>query len=176
MTLPTTLIAGDTWEWETEYGDYPAGTWTATAYFENSAESFSVSSTADGTTHVFAAAATATDDFKPGSYYVQVRVVSGGESYTVESRWVEVKPDPASSVKFDHRSTARKSLDQARALLLAMTETGIYSGSIAGRSYTREQLPQLYQLIRDLEAQVRLEEQGSAAGVGRDIKVRYGLS
>jgi hypothetical protein len=174
MNLPSTLTAGDTWEWDAEYGDYPADTWTATAYFENSAESFSVASTADGTTHVFAALATATDDYKAGSYYVQVRVVSGAESYTVETGWVTVGADPASAVKVDHRSWARRTLDAVEAFLEGNATTAQQSMSIAGRSISRWSLAELLQFRSQLRGEVRTEEQGANAGLGRDIKVRYG--
>jgi hypothetical protein len=175
MNIPSTLVSGDTWEWDADYGDYPAGTWTATAYFENSAESFSVAATADGTTHAFAALATATDDYEAGSYYVQVRVVSGAESYTVESGWVTVTADPASGVKYDHRSWARRTLDAVEAFLEGNATTAQQSMSIAGRSISRWSISELMQFRSQLRGEVRTEEQGSNAGLGRDIKVRYGL-
>lgn len=174
MNIPASLIAGDTWEWSAGYGDYPAGTWAATAYFENSSEAFSVSSTADGTEHLFAAAAAATDDFKAGRYFVQVRVVSGSESYTVESGWCYVKTDPASSVKVDHRSWARRTLEAVEAFLEGNATTAQQSMSIAGRSISRWPISELMQFRNELRAEVRTEEQGSAAGLGRNIKVRYG--
>lgn len=176
MTLPSTLIAGDTWSWDADYGDYPAGTWTATAYFENSAESFSVSSTADGTTHDFAETAANSAALKAGRYYVQVRVVSGTSSATVESGWCEVKADPASAAKFDHRSWARRTLDAVEAFLEGNATTAQQSMSIAGRSISRWSIAELTQFRNELRAEVRTEEQGSRAGLGRDIKVRYGAS
>lgn len=175
MNIPSELIAGDTWEWSADYGDYPAGTWTATAYFQNAAEEFSVSSTADGTSHLFAAAATATDDFKAGRYFVQVRVVSGSELYTVESGWCDVKADPASAVKVDHRSWARRTLEAVEAFLEGNATTAQQSMSIAGRSISRWSIAELMQFRNQLRAEVRTEEQGSAAGLGRNIKVRYGV-
>lgn len=174
MNIPSSLIAGDTWEWEADYGDYPAGTWTATAYFENSAESFTVSSSASGTTHAFAETATNTAAFVAGSYYVRVRVVSGAESYTVESGWIEVTANPASSAKFDHRSWARRTLDAIEAFIEGNATTAQQSMSIAGRSISRWSLAELMQFRGQLRGEVRTEEQGTSAGLGRDIKVRYG--
>lgn len=172
MNIPLALVAGDTWSWDADYGDYPAGTWTATAYFENAAESFSVAATASGTTHAFAAAATATDDFKTGRYHVTVRVTAGAESYVVESGWCDVTPDPASSVKFDHRSWARRTLEAIEAFLEGNASTAQAAMSIAGRSISRWSLAELSQFRKELRGEVRSEEQGSNAGLGRDIKVR----
>lgn len=107
---------------------------------------------------------------------MQVRVAYSGESFVVESGWVEVKPDPASSVKFDHRSWARRTLDAVEAFLEGNATTAQQSMSIAGRSISRWSIAELTQLRNDLRAEVRTEEQGSRAGLGRDIKVRYGLS
>ena len=174
MNIPNTLIAGDTWSWEAEYGDYPAGTWTATAYFENATESFTVAASASGTTHVFAETATNTAAFVAGKYRVQVRVVSGAEKYVVEDGWCEVKPDPGSNVQHDFRSWARRTLDAVEAFLEGNATTAQQSMSIAGRSISRWSIAELMQFRAQLRGEVRTEEQGSAAGLGRDIKVRYG--
>lgn len=176
MSLPTTLIAGDAWQWDAEYGDYPAGTWTATAYFQNADNEFSVAAVADGTAFSFEAVAADTDDFKAGRYYVQVRVTDGTSPATVESGWVTVKADPASAVKVDHRSWARRTLDAVEAFLEGNATTAQQSISIAGRSISRWSLSELMQLRDQLRGEVRTEDHGSNAGLGRDIKVRYGLS
>lgn len=172
--IPTSLIAGDTWEWEADYGDYPAGTWTATAYFENAAESFTVSSAASGTSHAFAETATNTAALVAGKYRVQVRVASGAERYVVETGWCEVVADPASNAKVDPRSWARRTLDAVEAFLEGNATTAQQSMSIAGRSISRWSIAELMQFRAQLRGEVRTEEHGSNAGLGRDIKVRYG--
>jgi hypothetical protein len=174
MSIPSSLVAGDSWEWTAEYGDYPAGTWTATAYFQNADNEFSFPAVADGTTHSFEAAATATDDYKPGRYYVQVRVTDGSSPVVVDSGWCEVIADPASGVKVDHRSWARRTLDAVEAFIEGNATTAQQAISIAGRSISRYPLTELLQLRSQLRGEVRTEEQGENAGLGRDIKVRYG--
>jgi len=174
VNIPSTLVAGDTWQWDADYGDYPRPTWVATAYFENAAESFSVASTANGTAQRFAATAATTATLKAGQYYVQVRVTDGASPATVESGWCEIKADPASAVKIDHRSWARRTLDAVEAFLEGNATTAQQSMSIAGRSISRWSISELMQFRNELRGEVRAEEQGSAAGLGRDIKVRYG--
>jgi len=174
VNIPSSLTAGDTWSWTAEYGDYPAGTWTATAYFENSAESFEVSSSADGTAHAFAETAAISADLGAGKYHVSVRVTDGSSSYVAETGWCEVKADPAAAAKVDHRSWARRTLDAVEAFIEGNATTAQQSMSIAGRSISRWSISELMQLRSELRGEVRTEEQGSSAGLGRDIKVRYG--
>jgi hypothetical protein len=171
--IQSSLVAGDTWQWDAEY-DYPAPTWVATAYFENAAESFSVASTANGTAHRFSAAAAVTAEFKPGSYFVQVRVTFGSESHTVESGWTDVRPDPAGSTKVDHRTWARRTLEAIEAFLEGNATTAQQAITVGGRSISRWSIPQLLEWREKLQAEVAGEEQGSAAGLGRDVKTRYG--
>jgi hypothetical protein len=172
MNIPTALVVGDTWQWDADYGDYPRPTWSATAYFENAAESFSVASTANGTAQRFSALATATDDFKAGRYHVSVRVTDGVSVKVAETGWCDVAPDPASGAKVDHRSWARRTLDAIEAFLEGNATTAQQSISIAGRSISRWSVAELMQWRDKLRAEVRAEEQGSAAGLGRDIRVR----
>jgi hypothetical protein len=174
VNIPKVLIAGDSWKWTADYGDFPAPTWDATAYFENAAQSFEVAASASGTSQVFAETAGNTAGLKAGSYYVQVRVTDGGESKTVEASWCDVKTNPAGEAKVDHRSWARRTLDAIEAFLEGNATTAQASVSIGGRTLSRWSLAELMQLRDQLKAEVRTEEQGSQAGLGRDIKVRYG--
>lgn len=173
MNIPGSLVAGDTWSWSAEYGDYPAPTWVATAYFENASESFEVSSTQSGTAHAFGETAANTAAVKAGSYRVQIRVVSGAVAHTVESGWCEVQADPAGEGKVDHRSWARRTLEAIEGFLEGNATTAQQAITIGGRSISRWSVPELMEWRDKLRAEVRVEEQGSAAGLGRDIKVRY---
>lgn len=171
MNIPQTLVAGNTWQWDADYPDYPQPTWTATAHFENGAKSFSIASVANGTAHRFAAAASATADFVAGRYYAQVQVTNGTIVHTVESGWVDVLPKLGTPR--DHRSWARRTLDAIEAFLEGNASTAQQSMTIAGRSISRWSIPELTQWREKLVAEVRAEEQASNAGLGRDIKVRF---
>lgn len=172
MNIPQSLVAGDTWQWDADYGDYPRPTWTATAYFENATQSFSVASTASGTAQRFASTAAASAAFKVGRYHVSVRVTDGTSVYVAESGWCDVTPDPASSVKFDHRSWARRTLEAIEAFLEGNASTAQASSTVAGQAISRWSIAELSQFRKELRGEVRAEEQGSAAGLGRDIRVR----
>lgn len=172
--LPTDLIAGNTWQWDREYGDYPVTTWTATAYFEKAGKTFSVAATVSESAHRFTIAAATTSGYPPGRYQIRVRVTNGSQVFIAESGWCEVDVDPAAAGSYDPRTWARRTLDAVEAFLAGNATTAQQSMSIQGRSISRWSLAELTQWRKDLRQEVKTEEQGSRAGVGRDIRVRFG--
>lgn len=172
--IPTTFVAGTTWIWDRDYSDFPRPTYTATAYFENAAEKFNVASTVNGTAQRFTIAAATTTAYKAGRYRVRVSVTDGSSVYIAETVWIEVEDGPTTAGTPDPRSWARRTLDAVEAFLEGNASTAQQSMSIQGRSISRWSLSELLQFRNDLRNEVRAEESGSAAGLGRDIKVRYG--
>lgn len=175
-SIPSEFIAGDTWRWTRDFADYPAGTWTVTYYFENSAQTFNVAGVASGTSHDFTIAAAATAAYKPGRYYWSARATDGTivETIAGESGWIEVKVDPAAAGTKDRRSWARRTLEAVEAFLEGNASTAQASMSLGGRSLSRWSLAELQQWRNDLRQEVRTEEAGANAGLGRNIKVRFG--
>lgn len=171
--LPTALIAGNTWQWDREYGDYPASTWTATAYFENKAKTFSTVGVASGSAHRFTIAAATSAAYPPGRYKVSVRVTDGSQVFIAETGYCEVEADPAAAGTRDTRSWARRTLDAVEAFLEGNASTAQQSMSIQGRSISRWSLPELTAWRDSLKLEVQKEQQGSRAGAGRNLKVRY---
>lgn len=174
-SVPAGLIAGDTWDWVRDLPDYPAGTWTLTYRFECEAGEFNVVATADGTAHSVTIAATDTAGYAPGRYHWSARAVSGAISKTVpnEEGWLDVAPNPAATGKRDWRSDARKTLDAVRATLHGHATSGQLSMSLGGRSISRIPLSELRQYEKDLKVEVRTEEKGEQAGLGRNIRTRF---
>jgi hypothetical protein len=173
-TLPTELIAGNTWQWDRDYGDYPQPTWSATAYFEKHGKAFNVAATQSGTTQRFTIAAATTATYPAGRYRVRVRVTDGSQVFIAESGWCEVQIDPAAAGTTDTRTDARKMLDAINAFLIGNASTAQASMTIGGRQISRWPLEELRKWRTELKAEVRTEEQGGAAGRGRQIKVRLG--
>lgn len=173
-SLPSVLIAGNTWQWDREYSDYPAGTWTATAYFENQSKTFSAAGVAEATAHRFTIAAATTAGYPAGRYRVRVRVTDGSQVFIAETVHVDVDLDPAAAGTADTRSWARRTLDAVEAFLEGNASTAQQSMTIQGRSISRWSLPELTKWREQLRAEVRTEERGTRAGAGRNIKVRYG--
>jgi hypothetical protein len=173
-TLPTELLAGNSWQWDRDYGDYPQPTWTATAYFEKAGKTFGVAATASGTAQRFTIAAATTATYPPGRYRIRVRATDGSQVFVAESGWCQVEVDPAAAGTYDTRTDARKMLDAINAFLIGNASTAQASMSIAGRQISRWPLAELTKWRDQLKTEVRTEEQGSRAGAGRNLKVRYG--
>ena len=168
--LPTDLVAGNTWQWDRDYGDYPAPTWSATAYFENQAKTFSVAATAEGTAHRFTIAAATSAAYLPGRYKVSVRVTDGSQVFIAEIGYCEVEIDPAAAGTHDTRSWARRTLEAVEAFLEGNATTAQQSMSVGGRQISRWSLPDLTKWREQLKQEVRTE--GRPAGSGRYIRVR----
>lgn len=178
-TEPTTLVRGDSTKWTKAISQYlPADGWTLTYYFVSSLGASNVvgSNNGDGTWLVTVAT---TDSLKLGAGLWQWAAVltKAAERITIEQGELEVLNGfaTASSAGFDSRSMARQQLDAVEALILARTTGGLVTSvSINGRSVSNEPIATLIQLRDDLRQRVKIEEGGSAAGLGRQIRVRYG--
>jgi len=172
-SLPSELVAGDTWSWTRDLGDYPADTWTATVYFEASQGAFSAAASASGTTHSFTIAAATTTTYVPGLYGWRLRVTDGTTTTTVESGMVTVLVDPAKAGKTDTRSWARRTLEAVEAFLEGNASTAQASMSVAGRQISRWSLTELAAWRDKLRGEIRAETSSAKGGKGRDIKVRF---
>jgi hypothetical protein len=172
--VPSELVAGDTWAWTRDLSDYPAGTWTLTYYLRKDDKLLTVVAGASGTTHSVSVLAATTAAYPAGRYKLQARVVNGAISYTLddEARWVDVLPNPAAAGNSDPRSWAARTLAAVEAFLEGNATTAQASMSINGRAISRWTLAELRQWRDQLRGEVRAEEQGANAGLGRDIKVR----
>lgn len=182
MTTPTQvpdeLIAGDTWEWTRDLSDYPASTHSAAWYFEKVDQNFSVSAgeTGDMFTGTVAAATSAT--YRAGRYRWRLVVTRTADSVrkTVESGWIEVRPDPAAAGNVDHRTTARVMLDNIDAYLKDPTNLAASSYAIGGRSLSRWSRADLLVERSQLMAQVMREERAERATRGEALpghRVRF---
>lgn len=171
--VPSSLIAGDTWTFTRGYGDYPQPTWVATLYAEFSGSQFSIPAVASGTSQSFAATAAATGGYKTGRYKWWVRVTDGTSSYTVESGWFDVTPDPAATGTRDQRSQTRRTLDALNCTLEGRASSDQLAMTINGRSLSRIPLQELVAWRDRLRQEVRTEELGVTGGNGRNIKVSF---
>lgn len=172
--VPAQLIAGDTWEWTRDLTDYPRTTWTATYYFENKDKTFNVAGTGSTSVHSFSIAAATTAGYPAGRYKYRLRVTDGTTVKSIEEGWVDVETDPAAAGTRDVRSDARKMLDALNATLVGKATNDQLAMSIQGRSLSRMQPSELMNWRDRLRAEVRAEEQADNAGLGRNIRVRFG--
>lgn len=172
-TVPANLVAGDTWSFALTDSEHSAPVWSANIYFENAAGSFSAASADDGENHSFVIAAATTATYAHGSYKWFIRVNDGTTLLTVAQGWIDIAPNPASSVAHDHRSFARKTLDDLETYLRTRAMTAQLSIAIRDRSISRDDIAELRAWRTELRNEVRAEQSAANGGKGRNIKVRF---
>lgn len=175
-TVPTQMVAGDTWRFIRDLSDYPAPTWTVTYYFENQVKQFSQAAVASGTMQSVTIDSATTATIPPGRYRWFARGVSAGITETIknENGWFDVLPDIGATGTHDHRSDARKMLDAINATLIGKATDDQLAMAINGRSISRIPLPELTQWRAQLRTEVSSEESVTGASNSRYIKVRLG--
>ena len=182
MTTPTQvpdeLIAGDTWTWERELSDYPAGTYSGVWYFEKEDYNFSVTAGADGTKHTATVTASASAAYRAGRYRWRFVVTSGStrKSPAEEVGWLSVQPNPAIAGNVDYRTTAKIVLDMIDTYLRDSSNLTAASYSLGGRSLSRwprtDLLAERSKWVAEVAAEQRREKLAAGVGVGR-IQVRF---
>lgn len=179
-TEPTEIRAGDLWEWRREdlTSDYPASSWTLTYRFKNAAGGFEVVATADGDHFAASVAAATSAAIASGVYAWQARVVSGLESYTIDTGETEVLPNlfaGTASAASDQRTHARRTLEAIEAVIEGRATTDQQQYSIAGRSLTRIPIAELLAFRDRYRMAVAREDQANGVpnNYGRDRYVRF---
>ena len=181
---PTTLTRGDSTKWTKAFSEYlPADGWTLTYYFTSSDGSgegvFNVVGTNNGDGSFLVTLAVADSrKFIVGNWTWQAVVTKAAELITLATGTIQIVQGLSSldaSIGVDMRSDNRKMLDD----VIVALRSGISRGSSMsynGRSVTWNSLSELQQLRKQLESDVRIEELGENAGLGRQIRVRYGAA
>ncbi len=172
MNVPSELIIGDTWAWTESLSSYPASTWTLTFYLVLSTGTISFAASASGDDHVVSVDAATTGGYTAGRYRWTARVTDGSTVTTVGQGWVDVIADP--TTQQDARSQARITLDAINATLQGRASTDQLSITINNRSISRLSIAELRVWRTELQAEVDREEATDQAGLGRDIRVRFG--
>lgn len=162
--LPDSFEAGDTILFSESYGEYPAGTWTATIYFSlNGAAPTNVAATADGTAHLFTLTSAFTAALSPGVNDFAVYAVSGSQRQRVSSGTVDVTPNLTAA---QTASSAVTQLAAANTALTTILTDPNASVSYNGQSYTNASQMQLFQIVQRLKAVVQSERDDLAARRG----------
>ena len=171
INIPSELTAGETWQWSVEATEYPAPTWSMTFYFINASSVFSIAALGSGATFTVDHPATSTRAIEAGRYQWTARVTDGTDVFSVGDGVISIAPDLVE--ERDTRTWARRMLDAVEAVMEGRATRDEQSVSFNGRSITRMDFAELRQFRDELRSQVRIEEQGEAAGLGRDVRVRF---
>jgi hypothetical protein len=159
MQIPTSLVSGDTWSWTDSLADYPAPTWQL-VYHLRGPQPITLTSSDDGSDHLFSAAAATTGGYKPGTYEWSARVDDGTTFITVDTGRVTVKPNFANAAQ-EYRSFWRQVLDELEPVILGRAKTDQLSMSIAGRSLQRMSWDELLKVYDRAKLQVASEDGGA---------------
>jgi hypothetical protein len=156
---PREVVAGDTWEWEKSFSDYPATTWTLTYYLRSREHEASITAAADGTDHLVTVAKATTAAYKAGLYEITGFVTDATERFQVYRGLLNVLPDPASQgAGQDPRSHARKTLDAIEAVVEGRATKDQQAYTIGGRSLQRMPIKDLMYFRGVYRAEVYAEE------------------
>jgi hypothetical protein len=159
-TVPDDFIAGDSWQWDMSFGDYPAGVWTATAYLRG-AGTIDIEATADGDTHAFRAAPDDTAALAAGVYRYFVKVTDGTDTFTVDQGEVEVLANAATAVAGTLQTHAEVALGLVEAAITALLQNPKDTVQIFGRSYQNIDIEKLKKIRAGYLAEVsRLRHRG----------------
>jgi hypothetical protein len=177
---PSSLRAGETWDWERTLSDYPAAEWTLSYTFTNATAKIAITASADGDTHVVTVAKATTAAYAAGRYDGFAQVTDGTETYGVWSGVLEVLPDLASATAYDGRSVARQCYDALTAILTGRSSAedwALVQASIGDRAQSLDQA-ELRKWLNFFAAQVKAEDDAlriaRGEGLGRLFQVRFG--
>jgi hypothetical protein len=167
--IPGTLRAGDTWEWKTSHGDYPASEgWTLEYEIKGvSALTWSASWVATvGAEHTVTVPAASTAELAEGRYEYALRYVGTGayvgKEYTVETGTLNVRADLEAAVEGDRQSVYEERLNVIRAVIDGRVTDDISSYTIGGRQVVKIPLQELLALEAALESKVARLKRGGA--------------
>jgi hypothetical protein len=158
-TVPSDFVAGDSWQFDLTFSDYPASTWDATAYFRG-VGSINIAATADGDTHEFRALPAATAGVATGVYRYFVKVTDGTDTFTVAQGAVEVLPNAATAIATQLQTHAEKALALVEALIEGRMVDGVEAAAIFGRNWQKVPLEQLLKTRAAYRAEVARQRHG----------------
>ena len=175
-TEPTTLRAGDTWQWRREdlASDFPAGTWTLTYYFRNAIGKFDVSASADGTSFAVSVAKATTAALPPGDWDWLAVVESATERFEADAGRLTIQPNLATSAPYDGRSFARRMLEAIESALESRATTDqldLLNATLSDRGLQRDK-GALIALRSQFQNEVKAEENAARIANGLGSKTR----
>jgi hypothetical protein len=157
--VPDDLIAGDSWQWDMSWSDYPASTWNATAYFRGIGL-INVAAAEDGDTFEFRATPAETATVPAGVYRYFIKVTNGTDTFTVDQGAVEVLANAATATATELQTHAEKALALIEALIEGRVVDGKEAVAIFGRSWQNIPMEELRKLRAAYRGEVLRERYG----------------
>lgn len=174
MTLPTSLVAGDTAAWTESLADYSAAAgWTLHYRIVNGASTHTFDASASGSSFAVSLTAATTSKWAPGTYQLVGWVTKASERYTVSNTQLTVKPDLAAAKAYDGRSSAAIALAAVEDALKAYgAKAWMQSYAVGDRTQTFRSPGEFMSFRSKLKAEVEREQAAQRAEAGLQPKKR----
>jgi len=176
QTLPARITAGLNFQVCLGLPQHPAPDWAARLYIRG-ADTIDLQATPAGTDHVFAAPASTTKDWTPGTYWYAIRAQSGDDLVQIETGAFEIEPDLTQApAGYDGRTPAQIALDNIDAVLQRRATVDQERYRINNRELYRTPIADLIALRGYYARQVAREkaaERGQRSRFGRSVTVRF---
>lgn len=166
------LVAGDTLNFPTAGGDYPASAGWVLKYVLTpravGASPITIVTTAEGDDHRAAVAGAVTGTWTAGQYGWASYVEKGTERYTLERGQIAIAANPATlPAGTDTRSASEVALANVQAYLQGQASSGVLRYRINGREIERHSMQELIKLEQKLIAAVAAERRAAGLSDGR---------
>jgi hypothetical protein len=169
-SLPTQLIAGDSYNGTLTFANYPATDWTLNYYLQGRTV-LQVTGVASGLDHSLIISPAKTSTLVGGTYNYSVTMTSATERHTVATGFVTIKDNPATSgQKIAH---AEKMFYAIEAVLDGRITDDVQQVSIAGRSITNIPVAELF-VYRAMYARELDRIQNNNRPRNRTIPISFG--
>ena len=176
MTIPSTIIIGDTTTWTHSDATYPATDGWVLAYtLINAANKYTVTAAASGADYLATITAAQSADMQAGQYKWLARVsrtVTVLEAHTVGEGVVTLQDNFAALETLDVRSHAVKTLANIEATLEGRATSATAEYQIAGRALKYIPIPELLALRDSYRREVRQEDAANRLAAGLSSKGR----
>lgn len=170
-----TITAGDSVSWVINLTDYPASeSWELSYVLLNSSSKITITSEADGDSHLIDVSAATTAAYTAGEYKYTALITDGTDRYTVETGTITMLPDPAEQTTYDGRTFAEVCLENIESILQGKASADNYSYSIGGRSLSKYSWDELITARNYFANEVRKEQRNESGKTQSNlIKMRF---
>lgn len=171
---PQTLVAGDSWRWDTSWADYSAADGWVLSYVLLGASAFPIAGagmiTAVGDGWAVRVAAAATADLAAGSYWLVGYVTLGADRFEVYRDRVTITANFAALQ--DGRSSTERELAIVDAAISGRLTADLQSYQVQGRAVNKIPIEELHRIRGFLRSQVWRERHPGQ--LGPTVQVRFG--
>lgn len=174
---PLSLIAGDSVQWKITDTNYPADDgWVLSYKLVSPAGVITLSSIADGASHLVALTSAETSGYVAGLYTWHRQFTKATDRITTLKGLIEIQADVATLTTFDGRTHARKMLDAIESALEGTaTVNQLHVLAVSGVDKSMQQdASKLIALRNKYQIEVKREDAAKGIGTGRGkILVRF---